>query len=266
MKNVIKANKKSAFPASGIAINDRRWFLESNARRPHLPRQDNASTLCLRDKRRGNRIVARWCGRHPPLVLQRLLRRFRLHAPRVDSTQAAAQLSALGIARNYGAIRDLALVSEPAWLLSAGLDRFQRMIWLAPLAHSAWLQMQRAACATGVRLEIVSAFRSAHYQNDLLRRKLTRGDTIETILRVSAAPGFSEHHSGRAIDFAEIGAEAMTDAFAGTLSFLWLEKNAARFGFHLSFPADNRHGVMYEPWHWCYRGDFKKPGRRNGRA
>ena len=25
------------------------------------------------------------------------------------------------------------------------------------------------------------------------------------------------------------------------------------FGFHLSYPRDNPHGIAYEPWHWCWR-------------
>ncbi len=252
MKSVIKAKKSRVLAAQGVAINDRRWFLESNAQQTRL-----------RDKRRGNRVVASWYGKFSAPIVQRLARRFRLHAPSMDAAQVATCISALGIARNYGASRDLAPIAEPATLYSAGLDRYLRTIWLAPPAHAAWQRMHRAARSAGLQLEIVSAFRSQRYQIDLLRRKLKRGDTIENILRVSAAPGYSEHHSGRAIDLAEVGAEAMTEAFGATESFRWLQKNAARFGFYLSFPPDNRHGVMYEPWHWCYQRPFKAAWPRN---
>ncbi|MEM1310980.1 MAG: D-alanyl-D-alanine carboxypeptidase family protein, partial [Cyanobacteria bacterium P01_H01_bin.153] len=35
----------------------------------------------------------------------------------------------------------------------------------------------------------------------------------------------------------------------------WLETNAARYSFELSFPEGNAQGVQYEPWHWRYVGD-----------
>ncbi|HVT32680.1 MAG TPA: D-alanyl-D-alanine carboxypeptidase family protein, partial [Rhodanobacteraceae bacterium] len=35
-------------------------------------------------------------------------------------------------------------------------------------------------------------------------------------------------------------------------AFAWLKRHASRFGFRLSYPRRNRHGIAYEPWHWCW--------------
>ena len=47
-------------------------------------------------------------------------------------------------------------------------------------------------------LLIVSGFRSIEYQASLIRKKLNAGQSVSEILQVNAAPGFSEHHTGRA--------------------------------------------------------------------
>jgi len=78
---------------------------------------------------------------------------------------------------------------------------------------------------------------------------------LEVIFCASAPPGYSEHHSGRALDVTTPGATPLQEEFEGTPAFAWLSKNAASFGFALSYPRGNRHGFMYEPWHWCYRVD-----------
>ncbi|MEY2928200.1 MAG: hypothetical protein RL367_2677 [Pseudomonadota bacterium] len=74
-----------------------------------------------------------------------------------------------------------------------------------------------------------------------------------------APPGFSEHASGFAIDFAARnapGCQAST-CFAGTAVAHWLNANAKKYGFELSFSAGNKQGVSHEPWHWRWIG---KPG------
>ena len=46
----------------------------------------------------------------------------------------------------------------------------------------------------------------------------------------------------------------MTEAFENTDAFAWLTAHAARFGFAMTLPRDNPHGLVYEPWHWVMRG------------
>jgi zinc D-Ala-D-Ala carboxypeptidase len=174
---------------------------------------------------------------------------------RCDTTQRLNVIGAafaLGIPRDYGRRHRLRVVREPAALSSIGEDIHGRHQWLAPRAARAWLRMRRAAATDGIDLQVVSAFRSASYQLVIIERKLERGLAIGEILRVSAAPGFSEHHSGRALDINTPGYAALEEEFETSPAFAWLQREAARFGFALSYPRGNPHGIAYEPWHWCW--------------
>ena len=113
--------------------------------------------------------------------------------------------------------------------------------------------MHAAATDYGIELQLVSAFRSASYQLEILRRKLDRGQSIDEILKVSAAPGYSEHHSGRVVDLTTPGYAALEEEFENSPAFAWLRRNASEHGFHLSYPRNNPHGIAYEPWHWCWK-------------
>jgi D-alanyl-D-alanine carboxypeptidase len=143
-------------------------------------------------------------------------------------------------------------VREPARLTFIGSDIHARPQWLATRAARAWQRMRAAAARLGIELQVVSAFRSMDYQLELLRRKVDRGQSMQQILRVSAAPGYSEHHSGRALDITAPGFAALEEEFERSPAFAWLSANAGRFGFRLSYPRSNRHGIAYEPWHWCW--------------
>ena len=160
---------------------------------------------------------------------------------------------ALGIPRDYGRSRKLRLQREPARLVAIGTDIHGRTQWLQPRAARALAHMRKAAAAEGIELQIVSAFRSIEYQLGIVERKRARGLSIDEILRVSAAPGYSEHHSGRCVDFTAPGFEALGEGFERSPAFAWLQRNASRFGFTLSYPRGNIHGIAYEPWHWCWR-------------
>ena len=112
--------------------------------------------------------------------------------------------------------------------------------------------MREAAMRDEVELQVVSAFRSISYQLGIIERKLQRGLAMDEILRVSAAPGYSEHHSGHALDLTAPSYAPVEEIFEQSGAFAWLTRNASRFGFVLSYPRGNRHGIAYEPWHWCW--------------
>jgi D-alanyl-D-alanine carboxypeptidase len=131
------------------------------------------------------------------------------------------------------------------------LGRMQRLV---PATARAWRQMKAAALADGVELLLVSGFRSVGYQVDLIRQKLASGHDIDAILKVNAAPGFSEHHTGKAVDIATPGTRPLTDAFEASIAFGWLTKHAGRFNFSMPYVRDNAYGFAYEPWHWSQLG------------
>ncbi|MDB4473563.1 D-alanyl-D-alanine carboxypeptidase family protein [Opitutaceae bacterium] len=141
---------------------------------------------------------------------------------------------------------------EASELHSVGLDVHGREVQLTPDAALAWSKMKRASEADAVELQLISGFRSVARQHEIFERKLSNGDSLEEILRVSAYPAFSEHHTGRAVDIGSPYAEHLTEEFEATPEFRWLSRHAAVFGFILSYPKNNPHGIVYEPWHWVF--------------
>jgi D-alanyl-D-alanine carboxypeptidase len=124
--------------------------------------------------------------------------------------------------------------------------------FLVPAAARAWRTLKAAATAEGIDLFIVSAFRSVGRQAEVVRRKLAAGQPIEEVLAVCAPPGYSEHHTGRAVDLSTPGVSLLQADFDQTAAFAWLGRRAGDFGFYLSFPQGNPQGYLYEPWHWCF--------------
>jgi D-alanyl-D-alanine carboxypeptidase len=153
----------------------------------------------------------------------------------------------------------LRIQREPLHLVSIGPDIRNRAQWLQPHAARALVRMREAAARDGMTLQIVSAFRSIEYQLGIVERKLTRGLTMEEILRVSAAPGYSEHHTGRCVDFTAPGFTPLEEEFERSPEFAWLRQHAAEYRFALSYPRGNRHGIAYEPWHWCWHARSPRP-------
>lgn len=131
-------------------------------------------------------------------------------------------------------------------------------IRLRSAAADKFKQMQAAARAEGIILTPISGFRSVAEQEYLFFQiKAQRNQETRKRAEVSAPPGYSEHHTGYAIDIGDGKAAAtnLQESFENTAAFRWLEANAARYSFELSFPRDNPQGISYEPWHWRFVGD-----------
>jgi D-alanyl-D-alanine carboxypeptidase len=131
-------------------------------------------------------------------------------------------------------------------------------IKLRKAAATKFQEMVAAARAAGVVLVPISGFRSANTQEQLFFDiKAARGQVATKRASVSAPPGYSEHHTGYAVDIGDgtVPATNLNTTFEKTSAFNWLSANAARFSFEISFPKDNPQGVSYEPWHWRFVGD-----------
>ena len=189
---------------------------------------------------------------HPP---QAGLRAGIDAVPSLPPARLADRLDALGIDGDaYAERTGLALEPEPAWLVAAGHDRYGRALWLRADAARGWRSLVDAAARDGIVLDAVSGYRSHDYQAGIIERKLARGLAIDAILAVNAAPGWSEHHSGRAIDISAPGEPAADESFEATPAFAWLRAHAGDLGFTMSYPRDNPHGIVHEPWHWRFDG------------
>lgn len=180
-------------------------------------------------------------------VRRRFPRRRGRYGRRIDQLNRE-----LGLPLDYGRRRALPLQPEASELVPAGADAFDRPQKMTEKTRVAWERMRAAAAAEEITLELVSAFRSVDHQAAIVRRKLESGQTMPDILAVSAAPGFSEHHTGRALDLTTPGSPVLERTFEDTDAFQWLQASAGRFGFRLSYPEGNLHGIAYEPWHWYH--------------
>ena len=195
----------------------------------------------------------------PLLVVAPVAAELDCSAPPLDEPSAAyvAKVDALhrqlGIPSEYTEEFDLTLQPEAATLKLIAVDPGQGAFLMSPDAAEAWLQMQAAARMDGVELLPLSTFRSVFRQADILRGRLEDGESLEEVLKTSVAPGYSEHHTGDAVDIDTPGATAFSEEFAETSAFAWLEENAEAFCFELSYPEDNNHGIAFEPWHWRYQ-------------
>ncbi len=125
-------------------------------------------------------------------------------------------------------------------------------------AYDALMEMSRDAKAEGITLSVSSTYRSYEYQKNLFDY-WARIDGLEEAERSSARPGTSQHQLGLALDFYPVD-----DAFADTESGKWVNKNAWKYGWSLSFPQgfEDVTGYRWESWHFRYMGrpavDFQK--------
>ena len=102
-----------------------------------------------------------------------------------------------------------------------------------------------------IDLKIASAYRSFEHQAEL-KGQYTQvyGSGANTF---SADQGYSEHQLGTTIDLTTPEVGGLNESFADTEAYEWLEDNAYKYGFVLSYPEGNEFYV-FEPWHWRFVG------------
>ncbi|MDB5160630.1 MAG: D-alanyl-D-alanine carboxypeptidase [Candidatus Saccharibacteria bacterium] len=107
-------------------------------------------------------------------------------------------------------------------------------------------------------LLIESGYRSPAHQAIVFLTYLELSDfNIRYVASGVALPGFSQHGDpvNTALDVLNqdgIPTDEEPELFEKTKEYAWLVQNAGKFGFFLSYPRDNPHGVKFEPWHWRY--------------
>ena len=157
--------------------------------------------------------------------------------------------SALEIPPSYGVLRGLRPYPEATDLII--VDDGNPPKRLAPEAAQRWQEMQKAAAGDGIHLSLISGFRSLQRQQELIEAKLKKGDALTKILQILAAPGYSQHHTGLALDIGTGTNIDVTEAFEQTDAFSWLALHARKYEFIMPYPRGNEYGFVYEPWHWA---------------
>ncbi len=128
-----------------------------------------------------------------------------------------------------------------------------KSVKLVKEAADAFKELHDAAKALEYNIIGMSGYRSYAYQENLYNKYL-KTDTQEKVDTYSARPGYSEHHTGLALD-------VQTDTvsfsnFGQTKEYEWLLDNAHLYGFVIHYTAENQWitGYMPEEWHIRYLG------------
>ncbi len=120
--------------------------------------------------------------------------------------------------------------------------------------------MFQAAQEENVWLWVASGYRSVEDQEEVLQREITlhmsqdgmtREEAQETSLKTIARPGYSEHHTGLAVDLNDV-----SDNFEATEEYKWLKAHAPEYGFVQRYRSDkvDKTGIDNESWHYRYVG------------
>lgn len=142
---------------------------------------------------------------------------------------------------------------ESKELVFYGYNPFGKEIFMSLPTYLAWSRLKDLADKANIKIAVFSAYRSIQQQEQIINNKLAKNISLTDILAASALPGYSEHHTARAIDFYIPGEDFyLEERFSKTNTFSWLVKNAKKFGFSLSYPLNNKYGLDFEPWHWIY--------------
>jgi len=118
---------------------------------------------------------------------------------------------------------------------------------LQPEAARAFEDMQKEARNYEITLIPSSGYRDLDEQKTLFEQAVIDYGNEELAACWDAPPGYSEHHTGLAVDI-----EGIKEAGENSAVYKWLGTHAARFGFELSHKGDK--DVCFEPWHWRFVG------------
>jgi|SRR5579859_5046829 len=123
------------------------------------------------------------------------------------------------------------------------------------------LDMLDAMNQAGLSIWVMSGYRS--YSDQELAYEKWQRLYPDRVADISAVPGHSEHQLGLAVDFstpymANLYGDFFNVRFSTTPEGQWLSKQAAYYGFTLSYPewAPQITGYAWEPWHYRYVGSL----------
>jgi LAS superfamily LD-carboxypeptidase LdcB len=131
-------------------------------------------------------------------------------------------------------------------------------------AYDALEKMLADALKKGVRIEVVSAYRSFDHQNKLWKRKYLKyrklgysvKKAVNKIVEYTAIPGTSRHHWGTEVDLRDYKRRHTPSLRSNKNSTYekWMHENAHKYGFYLVYTNNKfRTGYKYESWHYSYR-------------
>ena len=124
----------------------------------------------------------------------------------------------------------------------------------------AFRKLQAYVLEKGYDIEIESAYRSIEHQEKVFNDCALKKGLVYTKKYV-AAPGYSEHHTGLALDICLYKDDKFIIEHDLPEDFiLFLKENVSKFGFIVRYPKGKEKitGYNYEPWHIRYVGESAK--------
>jgi len=131
-------------------------------------------------------------------------------------------------------------------------------------------ELKEGAKKAGFDLVVVSAFRSVSYQKEVFTSRvqeakasgISEKEAREEVKKTSTEPGYSEHHTGLALDVVDedwqnnYQSELLEEEYGDAPGGKWLDENACEYGFIIRYPKDKEAitKITYEPWHLRYVG------------
>lgn len=122
-----------------------------------------------------------------------------------------------------------------------------------PATAEAYHDMIEEMKELGMKIYIISSYRDIPYQEKLYNNYINT-DSQEEVDTYSARPGFSEHHTGRALDISQVPGNL--NAFEGSKEAEWIYENCYKYGFIVRYKKEQMDvtGYIFEPWHITYVG------------
>ncbi len=131
--------------------------------------------------------------------------------------------------------------------------------YVSKIIENDLVQMMKDAKGDGVILKINTSYRSISEQQEIWSKSIdkflslgySQKGALEETRKTVMEPGYSEHHTGLAIDFSNPGQSLENERM-----WNWLRENAHRYGFILRYPKEKEQitNITYEPWHYRYVG------------
>ncbi|MGI5825647.1 MAG: M15 family metallopeptidase [Bacillota bacterium] len=103
-------------------------------------------------------------------------------------------------------------------------------------------------------VRVISAYRSYEYQSSLYDSKVEEVGQ-EMADTWAAKPGYSEHHTGLAVDIGIADGDGAS-TFTTEGSYAWVAENCHKYGLVNRYDESKQEltGIMDEPWHYRYVG------------
>lgn len=180
-------------------------------------------------------------------------------APITGNTKADARIRQLALAKGYR-LRS-APVTDTFIEVQKGLKLQQR-------AADGWKDLKTKAKKNGYDLELTAAYRSAEDEKAIFLSRLRplsllaiaegKADTqVNEVLKHTAVPGYSRHHTGYTVDISCANDSGMK--FEQSKCYKWLSKdnylNTKKSGWIPSYPPGaGEQGPDPEPWEYVWVG------------